>query len=134
MKNEVSEETPQTAKKCALARDDGRCAVTKALDWDTMLNSKRLAILVRSGEESARLTRCAYIFPQSTNVDVTSESDEAKHATPLGTAFGRFGQTKVPEELNGARIHRLENVITMEATVHYAFQMLQLLFTATLAS
>lgn len=43
----------------------------------------------------------------------------------------RTGNVLVPDELNGAKIHRLENVMTMEQGVHGMFDRLALWLEAT---
>jgi hypothetical protein len=43
----------------------------------------------------------------------------------------RFGYQNIPHELNGENIHRLENVMTLEHTVHKHFDDLKLWFEPT---
>jgi len=43
----------------------------------------------------------------------------------------RFGHEKLPDELNGSRVHRLENVMTLAPTFHMHFDQLKIWFVAT---
>ena len=43
----------------------------------------------------------------------------------------RFGYRRIPEDLNGHNIHRLENVLTLESSAHEAFDRLGLWFEST---
>lgn len=43
----------------------------------------------------------------------------------------RFGHTKLPDELNGPSVHRLENVITAIPDFHANFDSLMVWFVAT---
>jgi hypothetical protein len=45
----------------------------------------------------------------------------------------RMGGILLPDELNGADIHRLENVLTLEMGVHAMFDCLGLWFEATVS-
>jgi len=42
-------------------------------------------------------------------------------AVTAWTIMERFGGVKVKDELNGNRIHRLENIITMNSDIHTHF-------------
>ena len=43
----------------------------------------------------------------------------------------RFGQKNLPEELNGSKIHRLENVMTVSLDFHFQFDQLKVWFVPT---
>ena len=43
----------------------------------------------------------------------------------------RFGHTELTEELNGSKVHRLENVMTVVQAFHSDFDQLQVWFVAT---
>jgi hypothetical protein len=43
----------------------------------------------------------------------------------------RFGHEKLPEELNGPQIHRLENVMTVDYTFQVLFDQLKIWFVPT---
>lgn len=45
----------------------------------------------------------------------------------------RFGQVLAVEELNGPAIHRLENVMTMDTTMHKLFDDLGIWFEETVS-
>jgi len=46
----------------------------------------------------------------------------------------RFGFGSLSDELNGPKVHRLENVMTLEPTVHGLFDQMKVWFTATVRS
>jgi len=46
----------------------------------------------------------------------------------------RFGYDSLLDELNGAQVHRLENVMTLDPSVHAMFDQLEIWFTATVRS
>jgi len=43
----------------------------------------------------------------------------------------RFGYESLPDELNGSKVHRLENVMTLVAALHTEFDQLNIWFVAT---
>ena len=45
-----------------------------------------------------------------------------------------FGYEALPEELNGAKVHRLENVMTLAPELHTQFDQLEIWFVATVRS
>ncbi|KAI6012252.1 hypothetical protein EDC04DRAFT_2905058 [Pisolithus marmoratus] len=120
----------QTAKKHALARDGFRCAVTKLYDWNSV-RVNELKIKVKREGAQPGTTQCAHIFPGSTNANITPGSDKTKYASSVWVVLDRFGYSSLQEELNGPNIHRLENVITMEPSLHHLFDSLQIWFTET---
>ena len=44
--------------------------------------------------------------------------------------LNRFGYTNIEQELAGTKIHRLENVLTLDLILHTAFDQLNLWFDA----
>ncbi|KAI6033299.1 hypothetical protein EDC04DRAFT_2897936 [Pisolithus marmoratus] len=114
--NSVLQEPPQnykTAKSMsALVRDGFQCVVTKVYD-----NPPLWAI-------------CAHIFPESISANITSGSDLEMCAASVWAVLDCFGHHSLREELNGTNIHRLENVMTLDPTVHNDFATLKIWFTA----
>jgi hypothetical protein len=49
----------------------------------------------------------------------------------MWTVMVRFGYTSLPDELGGANVHRLENVMTLAPGVHATFGRLDIWFVAT---
>jgi len=45
--------------------------------------------------------------------------------------MNRFGHDKLPDELNGPKVHRLENVMTLSVSFHLNFDNLKIWFLAT---
>ncbi|KAI6000148.1 hypothetical protein F5J12DRAFT_928596 [Pisolithus orientalis] len=84
--------------------------------------------------EQARLvcTHCTHIFPESINANITSGSNKEHHAASVWAILDRFGYRRLREELNGPNIHRLENVMTMEANLHLLFDSLDICFAETM--
>ncbi|KAI6012947.1 hypothetical protein PISMIDRAFT_19565 [Pisolithus microcarpus 441] len=116
----------QKAKKLALIRDGFQCVVTKVYDRRTMYDNRTLQQAVLDGAD-AKCTECAHIFPESISSEITPEN----YAATVWAVLDRFGYRNLRQDLNGARIHRLENVMTMEAGVRLDFDELRIYFTAT---
>ncbi|KAL1952371.1 hypothetical protein VTO73DRAFT_1520 [Trametes versicolor] len=124
-KNEIREllhATPSsntTAKAQALERDGYRCIISRRPD-----NPSIDAGLVEFAEEQAVWTQCTHIFDSSTyeNLD-----DRAKaYTASVHAILDRFGAINSIEELSGAKMHRLENVLTLESYIHQSFDQLKL--------
>jgi hypothetical protein len=49
----------------------------------------------------------------------------------MWAVLNRFGHEELPDELNGAKVHRLENVMTMAPGVHTIFDQLKVWFVPT---
>jgi len=79
-------------------------------------------------------TQAAHIFPASTNKHIATGEERHPKTDYAATAWAvvdRFGGVKVTEELNGANIHRLGNVMTMQVDVHMKFDSLGIWFEET---
>ncbi|KAF9555084.1 hypothetical protein CPC08DRAFT_643432, partial [Agrocybe pediades] len=101
--------------KQALARDGFRCVISGSYDATSLranqqLRNKRLA---ENPVPERVPTQCAHIFPASINQDIPPRSDENMQASML------------------FKIHRLENVMTLDPALHFFFDMLELWFVAT---
>ncbi|KAI6033301.1 hypothetical protein EDC04DRAFT_3115023 [Pisolithus marmoratus] len=134
MVGSILQEAPKdhrTAKKHALARDGFRCAVTKAYDFRSFRANKELERKVKHERARVLVTHCAHILPESTNANVARSPNKAKHAASVWAVLDRFGYSSLREDLDGPNIHRLENVITMDPTLHFFFDMLEIWFTET---
>ncbi|KAF9555074.1 hypothetical protein CPC08DRAFT_781926, partial [Agrocybe pediades] len=99
----------------ALVRDGFRCVISgsydsDALDANEQLRNQRLA---QKPLPRRVYTECVHIFPASVNQDIPPGSDENIQASMLW------------------KIHRLENVMTLEVNLHFFFDRLQLWFVAT---
>ncbi|KAI6016657.1 hypothetical protein BKA83DRAFT_4333821 [Pisolithus microcarpus] len=120
----------QTAKKKALIRDGFKCVVTKVYDRRTAEENQGMGLAVINGMRSAP-TECAHIFPESINSGVTPGSKKEDYAATIWAVLELFGHRNLKERLNGANIHRLDNVMTLERSVHDDFDRLKIYFTAT---
>ncbi|KAF9218890.1 hypothetical protein BS17DRAFT_790462 [Gyrodon lividus] len=72
----------------------------------------------------AQIIKCAHIFPESTNSSISGNkegSDNHQYATSVWVVTDRFGYNHLPSELNGANIHRLKNVLTLQFGMHELF-------------
>ncbi|GBE88143.1 hypothetical protein SCP_1203730 [Sparassis crispa] len=122
------EEAPQghsTAKNKALVRDGFRCVVTGAYDFISVMRSEELAGRARSEGVNLTYTECAHILSESTNLN-TANSDK------VWSIMNTFSSRKnLSDDLNGAKIHRLENVMTLEPSVHRSFDALEIWFIVT---
>ncbi|CAA7269654.1 unnamed protein product [Cyclocybe aegerita] len=113
----------------ALIRDRYRCAISGVIDRDSARNIQELMDILTSEEEArADLTHCIYIFSESTNTNILCDSEKEKYAASIWTVMSRFGYEHIPDELNGSRIHRLENVMTLTPSLQEMFDTLRLWF------
>ncbi|TFK31757.1 hypothetical protein BDQ12DRAFT_707890 [Crucibulum laeve] len=128
-------EAPQShvnAKANALIRDNFRCVVTRRYDDNSVRQNKELEEIYKSDPHSMTAeTQCAHIFAESTNANIAPGSDKRDCATGVLAVLKRFGFTKIEEDLNGRNVHRLENVMTLEPSVHSSFDKLKIWFIAT---
>lgn len=82
-------------------------------------------------------THCAHIFDESTNTNISDQGGpkvqvpflilnfysltilvKHQYGSSAWTIVHRFGYKDIPGELDGTGIHRLENVLTLNASVH----------------
>lgn len=131
----------------ALVRDGFSCVVTGYYDYDTVSKIK--------GFDRTRprtYTHCAHIFDEFTNTNISDQGDpkvqvpflflnfyhltflvQHQYASSVWTIMHRFGYKGIPGGLDGTGIHRLENVLTLDASVHLAFDALTLWFEPTVS-
>jgi len=69
---------------------------------------------------------CTHIFPESTNIEPST--NRPYHAATIWAVIGWFGYEKLHAELDGAKIHRLENMMTMQHGIHDLFERLSIWF------
>ncbi|KAI6018913.1 hypothetical protein BKA83DRAFT_4308884 [Pisolithus microcarpus] len=117
----------ETAKKLALIRDGFQCVVTKVYDLCTVQNNRALQQVTMDGAPVG-VTQYAHIFPESINANTASDSNE-DYAASVWAVLDCFGYRNLRQELDGASIHRLENVMTMDVTIHHLFDRLLIYFT-----
>jgi len=135
MLNDILENSPQshsTAKKHALYRDGYRCVVTGKYDAGSVLVIKELREKLNADPSvDVEVTQCAHIFAQSTNQGIKPGSHKRDYAATMWAVMVRFGYTKLPDDLNGSNVHRLENVMTVVPVFHLFFDQLKVWFVAT---
>ena len=51
----------------------------------------------------------------------------------MWAVMDRFGYKRIPSDLNGNNVHRLENVLTLDVGVHCLFDELKLWFERTVS-
>ncbi|KAF4609636.1 hypothetical protein D9613_012069 [Agrocybe pediades] len=122
-----------TVKTKALVRDGFRCVISgsydsDALDANEQLRNQRLA---QKPLPRRVYTECVHIFPASIKQVILPGSDENIQASMLWRVLQGFGYTTLPDELEGTKIHRLENVMTLQYDLYCFFDRLQLWFVAT---
>ncbi|KAF8167096.1 hypothetical protein B0H34DRAFT_812323 [Crassisporium funariophilum] len=100
----------------ALYRDGYRCILSGKLDSSSV--SANL-VAPKPGEKET-VTEASHIFERSTN-----EGQSAYAASALAILF-RLGQITSIEELHGKNLHRLENVLTLDAVLHRHFDSLSI--------
>ncbi|KAF5387950.1 hypothetical protein D9615_000667 [Tricholomella constricta] len=77
------------------------------------------------GASPYTVTHAAHIFDRSTNEDL-GVPKKADYAASFNAVLDRFGQIKPIAELNGANIHRLENILTLSLEFHSLFDKLEI--------
>jgi hypothetical protein len=58
-------------------------------------------------------------------------SDKRNYAAAVADVLNRFGNVEFKDKLNGEKIHRLENVMTLSTKIHTFFDELNLWLEAT---
>ena len=126
--------------------------ITGAVDYESLIaEPNRFASLA---DYDIRVTECTHIFASSTSKDISGanvdglkvkdliipglSSDQLtryalqhNYAASAWAVIMQMGAVLFPDELNGADIHRLENILTMEEGLHSLFDKLGLWLEAT---
>ncbi|KAF8147267.1 hypothetical protein B0H34DRAFT_785840 [Crassisporium funariophilum] len=135
MINDTLDDAPQshsTAKKHALIRDRYRCVVTGTYDIRSILDIRELKeTFGKDRSVKTDGTQCAHIFSESTNSDIEPGSEKRDYAATMWAVMSRFGCPGLPDELNGSKVHRLENVMTVVPKFHLVFDLLKAWLVAT---
>ncbi|TBU52839.1 hypothetical protein BD310DRAFT_831335 [Dichomitus squalens] len=136
-KSQVMEDLQSTprnhsdAKLAALARDNFRCMVTGRVD----LSSCENGLIAYSPGEFLCCAQCAYIFPDSLgNIRAGGRGDKEHQVATAWMLLKRFGYKDVYNELTAdtskTNLHRLENIMTLEYSIHDLFDKMSLWFEA----
>ncbi|KXN80608.1 hypothetical protein AN958_09646 [Leucoagaricus sp. SymC.cos] len=135
MINDTLVDAPQShsdAKKNALIRDGYCCVVTGRFDERSVLEIRELEERVGSDSSlTTEATECAHIFAESTNADIGPDTAKRNYAATMWAVMRRFGHDELPDDLNGSKVHRLENVMTLVHGFHTRFDQLRVWFVAT---
>ncbi|KAF9220142.1 hypothetical protein BS17DRAFT_739680 [Gyrodon lividus] len=124
----------QNAKRKALVRDNFSCVVSGSVDLSVAMENAEVQQMVDARARPAVETHCAHIFAESTNENISGNregSDKHQYAASMWAVMDRFGYKHLPSDLNGANIHRLENILTLESNIHNSFDRLNLWFEPT---
>ncbi|KAF8905958.1 hypothetical protein CPB84DRAFT_1813942 [Gymnopilus junonius] len=136
MINDTLIEAPQShadAKKLvALIRDGYRCVVTGKYDANSVTIVRELRERITQDSSLRReATECAHIFAESTNSSIEPGTPKRDYASSMWAVMRRFGYEELPDDLNGSKVHRLENVMTVVHGFHMDFDTLKVWFLAT---
>ncbi|KAI0666036.1 hypothetical protein C8Q78DRAFT_985193 [Trametes maxima] len=125
-----------SAKASALVRDNYRCMVTGVPDLDAV----SLNLTLGAPDGNFAVTQCSHIFPDALgNIEVggsTTKRDtfQEHEAATVWTILKRFGYGDICAELGsaaqGANLHRLENILTLDTRIHHIFDTLRMWFEA----
>ncbi|KAG8932747.1 hypothetical protein FRC03_007550 [Tulasnella sp. 419] len=123
----VDVQNHQVAKQKALIRDGYRCVLTGHYDREAYLKIPSVKEEVDSDGCTVVVTRATQILPEAINAGFSGEKEGVKdeYSPSIWAALERFGQAFLPRELEGADIHRLENIITMDMNKQVLFDSLQ---------
>lgn len=136
----------------ALVRDDYRCVVTGYYDSSScesnqvycrgsrrqMLTLYSPKLLISSpslrtkelAETTKTTQRYGFLFYFMTEL-LNLRIIKHEYATSAWAVIERFGNVSIISELNGVAIHRLENIMTMDITLHALFDKLCIWFEET---
>ncbi|OBZ66341.1 hypothetical protein A0H81_13681 [Grifola frondosa] len=130
------EEAPQghaTSKEKALIRDGYHCVMTGDYDYVSVRDRRDLRLQIPDGMTVGSTNAC-HIFPELTNLGISGNNaggGKHEYAATVWTIMERFGGIRVREELDGVKVHSLENIITMTPYLHERFDALELWFEKT---
>ncbi|KAK0444206.1 uncharacterized protein EV420DRAFT_1768324 [Desarmillaria tabescens] len=108
-----------TAKQAALVRDGFHCMIKTHLYEDQYFGRNESTIVAQDPECNVSTLRCVHILPEGLNSDLGSI--EVPTDKSMMYMFGIH-----MEELNGAGIHRLENILTLNPSFRDFFDQLGL--------
>ncbi|KIM35294.1 hypothetical protein M413DRAFT_32599 [Hebeloma cylindrosporum] len=128
-----AQQSHASATQKALLRDGYRCVVTQIHDSNSIIRHKiPQAIQSFDADPDQKLvfTYGTHIIAKSSNGNIGNDEDKRNYEGTMWAVMERFGYDTLPEELNGSKIHRLENVMTLSSDVHQYFDQLSIWFTA----
>ncbi|KAF4614259.1 hypothetical protein D9613_008152 [Agrocybe pediades] len=132
--SDLDAELHAIAKKKALSRDKFCCVISGSYDADALLENVELRnkYSAQVPRPENTFTECAHIFSGAINSDVEPGTAQKRDHAATIRSFGYcFGCSGIHDELKGANIHRLENVMTLDHPLYCFFDRLRLWFVAT---
>ncbi|KAI1783988.1 hypothetical protein LXA43DRAFT_1044466 [Ganoderma leucocontextum] len=116
------------AKGFAFIRDGFRCMVSRVGDGFAVHGG--IIPLEPQDSSSWVPTNCCHIFPEALELEEIrgdgTGAVQMEHAAALWAILGRFGYGWIHDELKGAYIHRLENMMTLTPGIHAYFRNMHL--------
>jgi hypothetical protein len=105
--------------------------------------NRSAAALAQFPNPRLSLTNASYIFPESINTNLDDENkvsnvstyissylllmfSQMVYAAGIWAVMDRFGQSSFEDELDGVKIHRLSNILTLDVSLHTYFDRLNL--------
>jgi hypothetical protein len=107
--------------------------------------AQRATTRIHSVQDPTITTNAAHIFPESTNAGISEDAKvrycvelyivflmprfylfKREYASSVWDIMERFGQSGFRDELDGPKIHRLTNILTLEHHLHTLFNKLSL--------
>ncbi|KAG6837467.1 hypothetical protein H0H93_009010 [Arthromyces matolae] len=116
------------AKQNALLRDGYRCVVTGVFDAGVKNIANWRDIV---GKGWVVHTECAHIIPEGILTDISNNPEKSEKTSHFGAIVQSLGYGDLLAEVNSVQIHRLDNVISLERSVHDKFDRMELWFEAT---
>ncbi|KAH0833819.1 hypothetical protein J3R83DRAFT_10982 [Lanmaoa asiatica] len=104
----------RTARTWAMRRDNNCCIVTGLVDYKQ--KQRRGQVIVQS----------AHIIPESTNTNIEEPGRKRSQSANMWSILSMFSRDNITDDLAGNRIHRLENIISMNSVSHQLFDELHL--------
>ncbi|KIP05750.1 hypothetical protein PHLGIDRAFT_128669 [Phlebiopsis gigantea 11061_1 CR5-6] len=116
----------QRAKKAALERDGYRCVASGIMHFRAPQEMLREYSERYQGQPILAL-ECSHIIPESLN-NFEGHDKKTHETSAMYSLLKAFGYPHCFYELNGANIHRLQNILTLEKNMHEHFDTLNLWF------
>ncbi|KAA1470712.1 hypothetical protein DENSPDRAFT_774926 [Dentipellis sp. KUC8613] len=130
MDTQESQLDHRTAKRRALRRDGYRCSITGKYDvsYIESLDETQVDALDPPLESVGTAhTNAAHIIPEATTTNINGKNKGgAKQAPGVWAVLSALGHPELPLDLEGNKIHRLENIMTMNLECHALFDDLRL--------
>ncbi|KDN33842.1 hypothetical protein RSAG8_13061, partial [Rhizoctonia solani AG-8 WAC10335] len=114
------------AKSRALVRDNYRCQLTGRFDCAAYLKSPVLRAQVDAiPGASASVTECHHILPEYIGQYIADNEPKCMNAATVCSVVNAYGGIP-PQEVNGAGIHNLGNIMTLRVDILTSFDSLHM--------